>query len=168
MALFLRAHDQGGLDPGGTCIGGGDGVGETSPPIGYYGIPSTSGWYASYWNAFLYLQKFCAVRINFSKTSITTITQQTWVVLMQLQIWFRGEDVREAQPPLHPILFSFSYSFQKISCQMIGYRPPLGLEPHLRNPGSTTVMESVFTKKIQHFKATFYSLLKLIIFVNDE
>ena len=34
----------GGLHPGG--------IGQT-PPIGYYGIRSTSGRYASYWNAFL-------------------------------------------------------------------------------------------------------------------
>ena len=42
----------------GVCIGGGwggRGVGQTLLPrhIGYYGIRSTSGRYASYWNAFL-------------------------------------------------------------------------------------------------------------------
>ena len=39
---------DGGLQPGG--------VGQTYPfPIGYYGIRSTSGLYASYWNAFFFL-----------------------------------------------------------------------------------------------------------------
>ena len=33
-----------------VCMG--EGVGQT-PPIGYYGIWSTSGRYASYWNTFL-------------------------------------------------------------------------------------------------------------------
>ena len=40
-----------------VCIGGGvhpgGGVGQT--PIGYYGLRSTSGRYASYWNAFLFI-----------------------------------------------------------------------------------------------------------------
>ena len=40
-----------GLYPGGLHLGGG----QTSPPrIGYYGIQSTSGRYAYYWNAFLF------------------------------------------------------------------------------------------------------------------
>ena len=41
----------------GICIGEGGlhpwGLGRPPPPIGYYGIRSTSGRYASYWNAFL-------------------------------------------------------------------------------------------------------------------
>ena len=45
---------------GGGCLWGegvfaSRGVGQTPPPIRYYGIRSTSGWYASYWNAFLCL-----------------------------------------------------------------------------------------------------------------
>ena len=43
---------------GRVCIW--EGVGQTPPRIGYYGIRSTSGWYASYWNAFLYL----SVKLN--------------------------------------------------------------------------------------------------------
>ena len=50
-----------GLHPGvEVCIGGGglhpEGVGRTPPPPVYYRIQSTSGRYASYWNAFLFLQ----------------------------------------------------------------------------------------------------------------
>ena len=74
-SLHHRSHDQGGLHRGGSESGGGlhsgnvcltspvglwgrgrGGVGHTSPPpryMGYYGIQSTSGRYASYWNAFL-------------------------------------------------------------------------------------------------------------------
>ena len=49
---------QGGLYLVGVCIQGGlhRGDGQTPlppPPIGCYGIQSTSGRYASYWNAFL-------------------------------------------------------------------------------------------------------------------
>ena len=39
-----------GLHPGGSASGRGAG----RPIIRYYGIWSTSGWYASYWNAFLF------------------------------------------------------------------------------------------------------------------
>ena len=50
---------QGGLHPGGSASRGsaseGEGVGQIPPQIGYYGTRSTSGWYASYWNAFLCL-----------------------------------------------------------------------------------------------------------------
>ena len=72
-SMHHRSHDQGGLRPGGfasrglcikgVCIQGVGvlypgvsafrGVGQT--PSGYYGIRSTSLWYASYWNAFLFL-----------------------------------------------------------------------------------------------------------------
>ena len=47
---------EGGLHPVGSAWGGSasGGVGQT-PQIRYYGIWSTSGWYASYWNAFLLL-----------------------------------------------------------------------------------------------------------------
>ena len=60
-------HPAGDLHPGGrgsasrgeeVCIQGSGGsasrgVGQT--PLGYYGMQSMSGWYASYWNAFLFL-----------------------------------------------------------------------------------------------------------------
>ena len=42
----------GGLHPGGLHPGGS--VSRQSPSIGYYGIKSTIGRYASYWNAFLF------------------------------------------------------------------------------------------------------------------
>ena len=36
------------------------GVGQTAlPTLGYYGMQSTSGRYASYWNAFLFIYLFC-------------------------------------------------------------------------------------------------------------
>ena len=41
------ASGEGGLHP----VGGG---GQRAPPLGYYGIQSTSGLYASYWNAFFF------------------------------------------------------------------------------------------------------------------
>ena len=50
----------GGLYPGGVCIWGrglcirGEG-GLPHPSPGYYGIRSTRGQYASYWNAFLFI-----------------------------------------------------------------------------------------------------------------
>ena len=43
VMFFLSVCSQGGLHPGGL-----------HPPIGYHGIWSTSGQYASYWNAFLF------------------------------------------------------------------------------------------------------------------
>ena len=42
---------------GGGRAASGVGLGRPSPPIGYYGIRSTSGRYASYRNAFLFLKK---------------------------------------------------------------------------------------------------------------
>ena len=76
--MHHRSHDHGSLHPGGlhlgwfasrgVCIqegsastgGPGDPVGLGRPPryMGYYGIRSTSGWYASYWNLFLFVKKF--------------------------------------------------------------------------------------------------------------
>ena len=49
----------GGLHPG-------RGVGRSPPPryMGYYGIRSTSGRCASYWNAFLFKLKLCEVEEN--------------------------------------------------------------------------------------------------------
>ena len=44
----------------GVCIGGLHPGGGQTPPIGYYGIQSTSGRYASYWNAFLFKIKLVA------------------------------------------------------------------------------------------------------------
>ena len=47
----------GGMDlhPGRVCIQEGSAPrGWADPPIGYYGIQSTNGRYASYWNAFLF------------------------------------------------------------------------------------------------------------------
>ena len=45
---------EGGLHPGEEGLHTG-GIGQTTtPPKGYYGIRSTSGRYASYWNAFLF------------------------------------------------------------------------------------------------------------------
>ena len=69
FTLVCHSVHRGGLHPGGLHPGvsasgrevdlhpGGSafrrrGVGR--PPIGYYGIQSTNGWYASYWNAFLF------------------------------------------------------------------------------------------------------------------
>ena len=46
---------------GGACIQGvlhPAGIRQTSPPLRYWGIRSTSGRYASYWNAFLLLRDF--------------------------------------------------------------------------------------------------------------
>ena len=69
-SMCHRSHDQGGLRPGGDggLHAGGEGGlhpggglhrgGQTPfPPMGFYGIRSTSGRYASYWNAFLF--SFC-------------------------------------------------------------------------------------------------------------
>ena len=39
--MHHRSHDQGGFD---------------GPPPQHYGIRSTSGWYAPYWNAFLFME----------------------------------------------------------------------------------------------------------------
>ena len=39
------------------------GVGGQTPHIGYYGIRSTSGRYASYWNAFLFINDFKCIQI---------------------------------------------------------------------------------------------------------
>ena len=51
-----------GLHPGGWVSSRGlhrRGVGR--PPIRYYGIRSTRGRYASYWNAFLFKENLCLV-----------------------------------------------------------------------------------------------------------
>ena len=73
--MHHRSHDRGGSASKGVCLQGryawggasgergclppggsaSRGVGQTPPPIRYYGIRSTSGRYASYWNAFLCL-----------------------------------------------------------------------------------------------------------------
>ena len=50
-------QEGGGLLPGERGLHPGGGLGRPLPPpryMGYYGIRSTSGRYASYWNAFLY------------------------------------------------------------------------------------------------------------------
>ena len=52
FAACITGHMTGGSTSGGVCIQGRRGVGQTPPPR-FYGILSTSGRYASYWNAFL-------------------------------------------------------------------------------------------------------------------
>ena len=55
-----------GLHPGGSASGGSASRGGWADPppryMGYYGIQSTSGRYASYWNAFLFLYDSSYVR----------------------------------------------------------------------------------------------------------
>ena len=75
QAYVIPSAHGGGLPGGRVCLGGlprgvriqgasasGDphraGVGQPPPPIGDYGIRSTSGRYASYWNAFLWYVRF--------------------------------------------------------------------------------------------------------------
>ena len=50
-----RCLPPGGLHPGEVCIQEGEEGWADPLPIGYYGIWSSSGQYASYWNAFLLL-----------------------------------------------------------------------------------------------------------------
>ena len=99
----------------GVCIQGafasvgGGGVGQASPPIGYYGIPSTSGWYASYWNAFLYWQKVCAVRIHFSarmhssrmRTARSLTISPYLIVSGRGHVWHACYPCRTCPPAMH-------------------------------------------------------------------
>ena len=54
----------------GVCMGGLHPGGRQILPIGYYGIRSTSGWYAYYWNAFLFGQTSEKIPIHPVGTSI--------------------------------------------------------------------------------------------------
>ena len=64
-SMHHRSRDQGGLHPGGGSASGGglhpggSWANPTPPPtpryMGYNGIQSTSGGYASYWHAFLFV-----------------------------------------------------------------------------------------------------------------
>ena len=61
---------SGALYPGGSASRGGGsasgGRGSAHPPPSYYGIGSTRGQYASYWNAFLFIFGRADVCWNFS------------------------------------------------------------------------------------------------------
>ena len=78
-----------------ASVGGGDGVGETSPPIGYWmGYrQQVGGTHPTGMHSCIYikvLRSHC--ELIFQRPGKTTITQQTWMVLMQLPnlVWGRG------------------------------------------------------------------------------
>ena len=70
--LLLPANE---ICEGDVCSQGGSaskGVGQSPhPPIGYYGIRSMSGWYISYWKAFLFENEI-------TSQTVTYVTARDW------------------------------------------------------------------------------------------
>ena len=109
--MHHRSHNQGvciqgfaskwggGLHPGGVCIQGGLHPGESAlgrlgrplpggrPPLrymGYYGIQSTSGRYASYWNAFLLRASVFKISLKNTKKYVAQQTITNVVLCSEL------------------------------------------------------------------------------------
>ena len=98
--LHLGGCIQGGLHPRGeVCIRGSVSRGLGRPPtIGYYGMWSLKGWYASYWNAFLLVSTY----VEYGRLSVMASKMWQGKICAQIgKITLFWDLVQNTSPPIN-------------------------------------------------------------------